>query len=66
MQPSRGIFPFPNSQHEDAGAIIAGVDVLLSVKHMKTEDNLITDKTKIFFSHDIEGHLSKYGAFVGA
>lgn len=57
MQPSQRIFP--DSQYERAGAVITEdlscADVLLGVKRVADEDNLIPDKTYMFFSHVIKG-----------
>jgi len=57
VQPSQRIFP--DSQYEKAGAIIqedlSNADVLLGVKRVANEDDLIPDKTYMFFSHVIKG-----------
>ena len=57
VQPSQRIFP--DSQYAKAGAIvqedISNADVLLGVKRVANEDNLIPDKTYMFFSHVIKG-----------
>jgi alpha-aminoadipic semialdehyde synthase len=57
VQPSHRIFP--DSQYENAGAVItddlSAADILLGVKRVKTEDDLIADKTYMFFSHVIKG-----------
>ncbi|KAL7543132.1 hypothetical protein ACHAXR_012453 [Thalassiosira sp. AJA248-18] len=57
VQPSQRIFP--DSQYEKAGALITedltDVDVLLGVKRVANEDDLIADKTYMFFSHVIKG-----------
>mmetsp|Transcript_20113 Transcript_20113/g.36905 ORF Transcript_20113/g.36905 Transcript_20113/m.36905 type:complete len:741 (-) Transcript_20113:1128-3350(-) len=57
VQPSQRIFP--DSQYEKAGAIVtedlSSADVLLGVKRVANEDDLIPDKTYMFFSHVIKG-----------
>ena len=57
VQPSQRIFP--DSQYEKAGAIItedlSEADILLGVKRVAKEDNLIPNKTYMFFSHVIKG-----------
>lgn len=57
VQPSHRIFP--DSQYEKAGAILTDdlshVDVLLGVKRAANEDDLIPEKTYMFFSHVIKG-----------
>mmetsp|Transcript_32325 Transcript_32325/g.68355 ORF Transcript_32325/g.68355 Transcript_32325/m.68355 type:complete len:1058 (+) Transcript_32325:153-3326(+) len=57
VQPSQRIFP--DSQYEKAGAIVtedlSQVDVLLGVKRVADEENLIPNKTYMFFSHVIKG-----------
>ena len=57
VQPSQRIFP--DSQYEKAGAIItedlSHADILLGVKRVADENNLIPNKTYMFFSHVIKG-----------
>jgi alpha-aminoadipic semialdehyde synthase len=63
VQPSHRIFP--DSQYENAGAIItddlSDADILLGVKRVKNEDDLIPDKTYMFFSHVIKGQPQNMG-----
>lgn len=57
VQPSHRIFP--DSQYENAGAIItddlSDADILLGVKRVKNETDMIPDKTYMFFSHTVKG-----------
>ena len=57
VQPSQRIFP--DSQYANAGAIVtddvADADILLGVKRVMNEEDLIADKTYMFFSHVIKG-----------
>eukprot|EP00804_Cyclotella_cryptica_P020809 CCRYP_019250-RD/>CCRYP_019250-RD protein AED:0.09 eAED:0.09 QI:158/0.81/0.91/1/0.90/0.91/12/496/1041 len=57
VQPSQRIFP--DSQYKAAGATISEcldeADILLGVKRVASEDDLIPDKTYFFFSHVIKG-----------
>lgn len=57
VQPSHRIFP--DSQYEKAGAVLtedlSHVDVLLGVKRVANEDDLMAEKTYMFFSHVIKG-----------
>ena len=57
VQPSQRIFP--DSQYVNAGAIVtddvADADILLGVKRVMNEEDLIADKTYMFFSHVIKG-----------
>ncbi len=63
VQPSHRIFP--DSQYEKAGAIltedISHADILLGVKRVANEDNLIPEKTYMFFSHVIKGQPQNMG-----
>ncbi len=63
VQPSHRIFP--DSQYENAGAIItddlSDADVLLGVKRVKNEDDLIPNKTYMFFAHVIKGQPQNMG-----
>ena len=63
VQPSQRIFP--DSQYEKAGAVItedlSKADVLLGVKRVASEDDLIPDKTYMFFSHVIKGQPENMG-----
>ena len=57
VQPSQRIFP--DSQYANAGAIVTDdvtdADILLGVKRGMNEEDLIADKTYMFFSHVIKG-----------
>lgn len=57
VQPSQRIFP--DSQYEKAGALItddlSDADILLGVKRVANEDELLPNKTYMFFSHVIKG-----------
>lgn len=57
VQPSQRIFS--DSQFTKAGAIVkedlSDVDLLLGVKRVADEEDLIPDKTYMFFSHVIKG-----------
>ena len=63
VQPSQRIFP--DSQYEKAGAIItedmSSADILLGVKRVADENNLIPDKSYMFFSHVIKGQQENMG-----
>ena len=63
VQPSQRIFP--DSQYEKAGAVItedlSKADILLGVKRVADEDDLIPDKTYMFFSHVIKGQPENMG-----
>lgn len=57
VQPSQRIFP--NSQYADAGAIVtddlSDASILLGVKRVVNEEDLIPNKTYMFFAHVIKG-----------
>ena len=57
VQPSQRIFP--DSQYASAGAVVtddvSDADILLGVKRVVNEEDLLPNKTYMFFSHVIKG-----------
>lgn len=56
---------FPDAQYEAAGAKLnqdlSGADVILGVKRVKDESDLLPRKTYMFFSHVIKGQPENMG-----